>query len=62
MYMGWDYLCQPQSNRKRGYNLIIRNVDGSDIDNCEEKMIVEGGGYPGASSPNWWRGPNSVSP
>lgn len=55
MYMGWDYLCQPQSNRKRGYNLIIRNVDGSDIDNCEEKMIVEGD----ARMPSWWRGLNA---
>jgi Tol biopolymer transport system component len=52
MYMGWDYLCQAQSNRKRGYNLIIRNVDESDIDNCEEKMIVEGD----ARMPSWWRG------
>jgi Tol biopolymer transport system component len=58
MYMGWDYLCQPQSNKKRGYNLIIRNVDGSDIENCEEKMIVEGD----ARMPSWWRGPDSVSP
>jgi Tol biopolymer transport system component len=55
MYMGWDYLCQPQSNKKRGYNLIIRNVDGSDIENCEEKMIVEGD----ARMPSWWRGPNA---
>ena len=55
MYMGWDYLCQPQSNKKRGYNLIIRNVDGSDIESCEEKMIVEGD----ARMPSWWRGPNS---
>jgi hypothetical protein len=58
LYMGWDYLCQPQSNKKRGYNLIIRNVDGSDIENCEEKMIVEGD----ARMPSWWRGPDSVSP
>ena len=58
MYMAWDYLCQPQRANKRGYNLIIRNVDGTDfLEACEEKMIVEGGGYPGAQAPNWWRGP-----
>jgi len=51
MYQGWDYLCQPQSNKKRGYNLIIRNVDGTDfLEACEEKMVVEGGG-----DPDWWR-------
>jgi Tol biopolymer transport system component len=61
MYMGWDYLCQPQSNKKRGYNLLVRNVPPP-TEGCPETMIVEGGGYPGASSPNWWRGPNSVSP
>lgn len=60
MYMGWDYLCQPQSNKKRGYNLLIRDVPPP-TEGCPETMIVEGGGYPGASSPNWWRGPNSVS-
>jgi len=55
MYMGWDYLCQPQSNKKRGYNLIIRNVNGDDFpESCEEKIIVEGG-----RSPSWWRGANS---
>jgi len=51
MYQGWDYLCQPQSNKKRGYNLIIRNVDGTDfLEACEEKMVIEGGG-----DPDWWR-------
>jgi Tol biopolymer transport system component len=61
MYMGWDYLCQPQSNKKRGYNLLVRNVPPP-TEGCPETMIVEGSGYPGASSPNWWRGPDSVSP
>ena len=51
MYQGWDYLCQPQTNRERGYNLIIRNVDGTPFSGpCEEKMIVQGG-----LMPNWWR-------
>ena len=51
MYQGWDYLCQPQTNRERGYNLIIRNVDGTPFSGpCEEKMIVQGG-----LLPNWWR-------
>lgn len=60
MYQAWDYLCQPQTNKKRGYNLIIRNVgDGQPGDPfpdsaCEEKMIVEGN----ARMPSWWRGPS----
>lgn len=55
MYQAWDYLCQPQTNKERGYNLIIRNVDGTNFppeEGCEEKMIVESGPY---SMPNWWR-------
>jgi Tol biopolymer transport system component len=53
MYMGWDYLCQPQSNKKRGYNLLIRDVPPP-TEGCPETMIVEGG-----RSPNWWRGTNT---
>ena len=52
MYQGFDYLCAPQKRNKRGFNLKIRNVNGTGVpDACEEKMIVEGG-----LMPNWWRG------
>ena len=57
MYQGWDYLCEPQTNKERGWNLIIRNVDGEPIDGCEEKLIVKGG-----QMPDWWRNADTLPP
>jgi WD40 repeat protein len=47
-YRGLGGICN--SKDKNVFGIMVRNVDGSSIDGCKEKILIKDGNFP-----SWWR-------